>query len=73
PATVRIFMKDGKPFFRDSNAPTAWEMHFTTPTGFYMYEVFPNNHIFSFDSSGKVITGFVIHAPNYTSTITRVE
>jgi len=72
PSTIKIFEKDHKLYLQQSGAPTAWPMHFTKPTEFYMYEVFPNNHVFSFDSSGKV-TGFVIHAPNYTSTITRVE
>ncbi|MDR3712808.1 MAG: serine hydrolase [Puia sp.] len=72
PSTTKIFIRDGHLFMQDSRAPSAWQMHFTKPAEFYMYEVFPNNHVFSFDGSGKV-TGFVIHAPGYTSTITKVE
>src|SRR3569833_1776553 len=72
PSTTTIIKKEGKLFLMQSGAPTAWEMHFTKPTEFYCYEVFPNNHVFQFDGSGKV-TSFVIHAPNYTSTITRIE
>ena len=72
PQASRMFIRDGKLFNQGDGAPSAWQLHFTTPTEFYMYEVFPNNHVFSFDSTGKV-TGFVIHAPNYTSTITKVE
>ena len=72
PSTTKIIEKDGKLFLRQSGAPTDWEMHFTKPTEFYCLEVFPNTHTFSFNSFGKV-TAFVVHAPNYTSTITRIE
>jgi len=72
PTITTIFEKDHQLYLQNPGAPFPWLMHFTKPTEFHMYEVFPNNHVFSFDSSGKV-TGFVIHAPNYTSTITRVE
>lgn len=62
PSTLKIFKKDGKLFLHDSRAPYAWQMHFTKPAEFYCYELFRNNHIFSIDSSGKVV-GFVINAP----------
>lgn len=72
PSTTKIIEKDGKLFLQQSGAPAAWQMHFTKPAEFYCYEVFPNYHVFSFDSTGKV-TAFVIHAPTYTSTITKIE
>jgi CubicO group peptidase (beta-lactamase class C family) len=72
PSVTTIFEKDHKLYLQNPGAPLPWQMHFTKPTEFYLYEVFPNNHVFSFDGSGKV-TAYVVHAPNYTSTITRVE
>lgn len=72
PSTINIFEKDGKLFLYQTGYPHPWEMHFTKPAEFYCDEVFPIVHVFSFDSSGKV-TGFVIHAPSYTSTITRIK
>lgn len=72
PSTITILKKDGKLYLYQSGAPRAWEMHFTKPDEFYCYEVFPNVHVFSTDGSGKV-TGFVIHAPSYTSTITKIK
>lgn len=72
PNTLNIFKKNGKLFLQDSRSPHPWKMHFTKPTEFYCYELFPNNHIFSIDSVGKV-TGFTIRAETYTSKITKIE
>jgi len=71
PQSSKIFEKDGK-LYSQSGASRAWELHFITPTEFYFDEVYPNIHVFSIDNSGKV-TGFVVHAPQYTSTITKTE
>ena len=72
PQSSSIYIKDNKLYSYQKGASHPWELHFISPTQFYFYEVFPNIHIFSFDSSGKV-TGFVIHAPEYTSTITKIK
>jgi len=72
PTKNQVFIKNGKLYLQQVGAPHPWEMHFTKSTEFYMYEVFPNNHVFAFDNAGKV-TGFVIHAANYVSIITKVE
>ena len=72
PSFIRIFEKDGKYFMLDSRGQKPWRMHFTSNTDFYCPEVFPNNHVFTKDASGKV-DGFMIKAPGYESRITKIE
>jgi CubicO group peptidase (beta-lactamase class C family) len=72
PSTITIFKKNGKLYLYQTGYPHPWEMHFTKPEEFICYEVFPIRHDFSIDDTGK-IKGFVIHAPTYTSTITRIK
>jgi hypothetical protein len=50
PSADTIFIKNGNLFLQPNGAPHAWQMHFTKPRAFYMYQVFPNNHVFSIDS-----------------------
>lgn len=59
PAKIEIYKKDGKLYFKDSRMSDAWQMHFTSPDQFICYEVFPNKHVFTKDTSGKV-DGFEI-------------
>ena len=56
---VKIYKENGGFFMKDSNSPVPWQMHFTDDKSFYCEEVFPNNHVFTSDSSGN-IDGFVI-------------
>jgi hypothetical protein len=56
---VKIYKENANFFMKDSNSPVPWQMHFTDEKSFYCEEVFPNNHVFTSDSSGKV-DGFVI-------------
>jgi hypothetical protein len=56
---VKIYKENAAVFLKDSNSPVPWQMHFTHERSFYCEEVFPNNHVFTSDSSGKV-DGFVI-------------
>jgi len=72
PSTTEIYKKDGKLFLHDTHSPIPWQMHFTTNTDFYCNPVFPNNHHFATDSTGKV-TAFIVQAPGYTSTITKIK
>jgi CubicO group peptidase (beta-lactamase class C family) len=72
PSTIRVFKRDGKYYMQDSRSSKAWQMHFTSTTDFFCYEVFPNNHTFTKNSSGKV-DGFLIKAPTYESRIKKIE
>jgi CubicO group peptidase (beta-lactamase class C family) len=56
---VKIYRESANFFMKDSNSTVPWQMHFTDERNFYCEEVFPNNHVFTSDSSGKV-DGFVI-------------
>jgi CubicO group peptidase (beta-lactamase class C family) len=56
---VKIYKENANCFMKDANSPVPWQMHFTDEKTFYCEEVFPNTHVFTSDSSGKV-DGFVI-------------
>lgn len=47
-------------------------MHFTDEKSFYCEEVFPNIHVFTSDSSGK-IDGFVIQFGSVERKVKRVD
>lgn len=71
-ATVTVLKKDGKLFLKDSRSPEPWEMHFTTPQDFFCYEVFPNNHLFTFDSA-KRVDSFIIQAGGEELKVKRIK
>jgi CubicO group peptidase (beta-lactamase class C family) len=54
PATIKIYEDKGQLFLKDSNSPTAWQMHFTAENEFICYEVYPNTQIFSKSESGEI-------------------
>ncbi len=54
PATIKIYEDKGQLFLKDSNSPTAWQMHFTAENEFICYEVFPNTQIFSESETGEI-------------------
>lgn len=56
---VKIYKENANFFLKDANSPVPWRMHFTDERSFYCEEIFPNNHVFTSDSSGKV-DAFVI-------------
>jgi CubicO group peptidase (beta-lactamase class C family) len=56
---VKIYKESANFFMKDSNSQVPWQMRFTDERSFYCEEVFPNIHVFTSDSSGKV-DGFVI-------------
>ena len=56
---VKIYKENANFYLKDANSPVPWQMHFTDERSFYCEEVFPNNHVFTSDSSGKV-DAFVI-------------
>jgi CubicO group peptidase (beta-lactamase class C family) len=69
---VRIYKENANFFLKDANSPVPWQMHFTDEKSFYCEEVFPNNHVFTSDSSGKV-DGFVIQFGGGALKIKRVN
>jgi CubicO group peptidase (beta-lactamase class C family) len=56
---VRIYKENANFFMKDANSPVPWQMYFINERSFYCEEVFPNNHVFTFDISGNV-DAFVI-------------
>lgn len=54
PTTIKIYEDKGQLFLKDSNSPTAWQMHFTAENEFICYEVYPNSHIFSKSKTGDI-------------------
>jgi CubicO group peptidase (beta-lactamase class C family) len=51
---AKIYKENANLFLKDANSQKPWQMHFTDERNFYCEEVFPNNHVFTLDSSGKV-------------------
>jgi hypothetical protein len=69
---VKIYKENANFYMKDANSPVPWQMHFTNERNFYCEEVFPNNHVFSLDSFGKV-DGFVIQFGRGEMKIKRVN
>jgi CubicO group peptidase (beta-lactamase class C family) len=69
---VKIYKENLNFFLKDANSQAPWQMHFTDERSFYCEEVFPNNHVFTSDSSGKV-DGFVIQFGRGEMKIKRVN
>lgn len=69
---VNIYTEKANFYMKDANSPVPWQMHFTDEKNFYCEEVFPNNHVFTFDSFGKV-DGFVIQFGRGEMKIKRVN
>jgi hypothetical protein len=56
---VKIYQENSNLFLKDAGSIVPWQMHFTDQNSFYCEEVFPNNHVFTLDDSGKV-NGFIL-------------
>jgi CubicO group peptidase (beta-lactamase class C family) len=69
---VKIYKENANFFMKDANAQVPWQMHFTDEKSFYCEEVFPNSHVFTSDSSGKV-DAFIIQAGGRELKIKRVN
>jgi CubicO group peptidase (beta-lactamase class C family) len=69
---VKVYKENATFFLKDANSPVPWQMHFTDEKSFYCEEVFPNNHVFTLDSSGTV-DGFVIQFGRGEMKIKRVN
>ncbi|NIJ55222.1 serine hydrolase domain-containing protein [Dyadobacter arcticus] len=72
PTKLEIYNKDGKLYLKDSRMPDAWQMHFTSSGQFICYEVFPNNHVFTKDTSGKV-DGFEIQIEDMRALVRKIR
>jgi CubicO group peptidase (beta-lactamase class C family) len=51
--SLNIFEEKGKLWFHFNGTPDNWEMHFTAPDEFFMFEAQYNNQVFINDNSGK--------------------
>lgn len=69
---VTIYKENGNLFLKDSRSAVPWQMYFTNEKNFYCQEVFPNNHLFTADNSGKV-DGFVIQADGGELKVNRIK
>jgi CubicO group peptidase (beta-lactamase class C family) len=69
---VKIYKENGSLFLKDNHSPVAWRMFFTTDKSFYCHEVFPNNHLFMLDETGKV-DGFAIQVDGMDVKVNRVR
>lgn len=72
PTTVTIFKKEGKLYLKDSNVPTAWEMHFIKDNEFICYEVFPNTHLMTVNSKGET-DGFTIKNHDHETKLIKLK
>jgi hypothetical protein len=57
--------------FKDSNAPTPWQMRFIRENEFICYEVFPNTHIFSKDETGDIDFLIIKDSTDYETKVMR--
>lgn len=51
--SFNIFKAKGKLWFHFNDTRDNWEMHFTAPDEFFMFEAQHNNQVFLFDNKGK--------------------
>lgn len=72
PTTIKIYKDKGQLFFKVSDAPSAWKMHFVKENEFICYEAFPNTQILTKNVKGE-INGFIIRNNDYESKAIKVE